>query len=298
MKTSPRILLPFNFTDGCVTALRYAYQFAGKVGADITLLHCSGSLKLTPTFKSHLLLRLRSFAERYASSYVTGTGVDPVIECVLKEGNLRENLRSAAEEVGASLVLSPADYLLQTLTEGEVVALPELVACPVLLVPEKATFTPLKEIVFTLDVTDTDASVMQTVQRLAQRFQAHLSLLHLHSKLDGVSFCQVQKASEKVKQELEYAHCSITCLEEEDLLEGLNDFAAPRIPDLFVMATRDTHLLHQYFSGRYRKTSAYHLHTPLLNLYQARRTACSGGCTHCNTSSHSHASEAAEATVG
>ncbi|MGV3539447.1 MAG: hypothetical protein ACO1OQ_06520 [Rufibacter sp.] len=295
MKASTRILLPFNFTEGCVAALRYAYQFAAKVSADITLLHCTGAQQLTPTFKTHLLLRLRSCAERYVSTYVTGTGTDPVIDYMLSEGDLRENLKSATDQMGASILISPAEYLLQTLREGEVISLPELVSCPALLVPERALFGPVREMVFTLDVSDTEASVMATVQQLAQRFNAHLSLLHLHSKLDGVSFCQVQKASLKLQQELTYGNCTITCLEEEDLLEGLNEFAAPLNPDLFVMATRDTHLLNQYFSGRYRKTSAYHLHTPLLNLYQARRTPCSSGCVHCNNNGKEPQRLAAEA---
>lgn len=280
--TSVRILLPFNFTDACVTALRYAYQMANHLGADITLLHTTGALQLTPTFQSQLLQRLRSFAERHGRQFSGGIGTEPLIECILKEGDLRKHLTQVVDEWGIDMLVSPADYLLAGLEQQEVVALPELVKCPILLVPSNAVFQPLKEIVFSLDVTDTNEAVMNRVQKLAQTFNAHLTLLHLHSQLDGVSFCQVKKAAATLKTELSYPNLDVVCQEEDDLLEGLNSFSGRLTPDLFVLATRDTHLLQEYFSGDYRKTSPGHLRTPLLNLYQARKTPCSTSCRHCN----------------
>jgi hypothetical protein len=279
---SPKILLPFNFTDACVTALRYAYQLANHISADITLLHCTGSLQLTPTFESQLLLRLRSFTERHARQFFGAMGKEPLVECVILTGELREHLAQQVEERDIDMLVTPADYLLAGLNQQEVVALPELVRCPLLLVPSKAVFQPLKEIVFSLDVTDTNEAVMSRVQKLAQTFNAHLTLLHLHSQLDGVSFCQVKKAATALKTELSYPNLDIVCQEEDDLLEGLNSFSGRLTPDLFVLATRDTHLLQEYFSGDYRKTSPGHLRTPLLNLYQARKTPCSASCRHCN----------------
>ncbi|AMM51764.1 hypothetical protein TH61_12065 [Rufibacter sp. DG15C] len=279
---SLRILLPFNFTDACVTALRYAYQFADHIGADITLLHCTGALQLTPTFESQLVMRLRSFAERHARQVTAGIGTEPLIECSIKEGDLRKHLTQLVDEWDIDMLVSPADYLLAGLEQQEVVALPELVKCPILLVPSNAVFQPLKEIVFSLDVTDTNEAVMKRVQKLAQKFNVHLTLLHLHSQLDGVSFCQVKKAAATLKTELPYPNLDIVCQEEDDLLEGLNSFSGRATPDLFVLATRDTHLLQEYFSSDYRKTSPGHLRTPLLNLYQARKTPCSASCRHCN----------------
>ncbi|QHL89188.1 universal stress protein [Nibribacter ruber] len=290
--STPRILLPFNFTDACVTALRYAYQFAAHLNADITLLHCTGDLQLTPTFESRLLLRLRSFSQRHASAFSKGLGTEPFIDCVIKSGHLREQLAQAVEEFQIDMLVSPAGYLLAGLAQEEVVALPDLVARPILLIPPKAQFTPLREIVFTLDVTDTDPLVLERVQKLSRTFNAHLTLLHLHSQLDGVSFCQVQKAATALQSQLEYSNKAIICQEEDDLVEGLNSLAGSMTPDLFVLATQDTHLLQEYFSGEFKKTNPCHLHTPLLNLYQARRTACSASCRHCNqTVSNAEATE-------
>ncbi|WP_207432013.1 universal stress protein [Sabulibacter ruber] len=278
MTPTPRILLPFNFTDGCVAALRYASHLATYLKADMVLLHCAGDSQLTPTFQSHLMSRLRSYTDRY----MPASGKTIIRFCVVRAGNLRENLPSVVENHNVNLLVASPEMLLENIGSQEVVSLAGFATCPVLLVPREAVFQPLKEIVFSLNVTDTDARVLEKVQKLARQFSAHLTLLHLHGNVGGLELCQYQKAASKLQSELSYPNVSIVCQEEEDLLEGLNDFSELYTPDLFVLATRDTHLLHEYFSGRYRKTSAYHLHTPLLNLYQARTTPCSGGCTHCN----------------
>ncbi|WP_165864998.1 universal stress protein [Rufibacter latericius] len=278
MKPNPRILLPFNFTDACVAALRYASQFASHLSADIVLLHCAGENQLTPTFQSHLMSRLRSFTDRYMAS----AGKTITRFCVVRTGSLRENLPSVVENHNVNLLIASPEALLEGTPPEEVLSLTDFASCPMLLVPREAVFQPLKEIVFSLDVTDIDAPVLDRIQILARTFSARLTLLHLHGNLGAVELCQVQKAASVLQGQLTYANSTIVCQEEEDLLEGLNDFSERYTPDLFVIATRDTHLLHEYFSGRYRKTSAYHLHTPLLNLYQARKTPCSGGCSHCN----------------
>ncbi|WP_181304058.1 universal stress protein [Rufibacter sp. XAAS-G3-1] len=279
MKPTPRVLLPFNFTDACVAALRYASQFASSIGADLVLLHCAGENQLTSTFQSHLMSRLRSFTDRYMPS----AGKSLTRFCVVRSGFLRENLPSVVENHNVNLLVASPEALLGNIAPGEVLSLTNFASCPMLLVPQQAVFQPLKEIVFSVDVTDTEASVLELVQRLARGFSAHLTLLHLHGKVGALELCQVQKAASSLQAQLTYPNTTIVCQEEEDLLEGLNDFSELYTPDLFVVATRDTHLLNEYFSGRYRKTSAYHLHTPLLNLYQARKTACSEGCIHCNT---------------
>ncbi|MBC3540104.1 universal stress protein [Rufibacter sediminis] len=278
MKPNPRILLPFNFTDACVAALRYASQFASHLSADLVLLHCAGETQLTPTFQSHLMSRLRSFTDRYMNS----AGKSITRFCVVRGGSLRENLPSVVENHNVNLLIACPEALLEGNDQKEVLSLTDFASCPMLLVPREAVFQPLKEIVFSVDVTDTDAPVLERVQKIARKFAAHLTLLHLHGNLGALELCQIQKAASALQGQLTYPNATILCQEEEDLLEGLNDFSELYTPDLFVIATRDTHLLNEYFSGRYRKTSAYHLHTPLLNLYQARKTPCSGGCTHCN----------------
>ncbi|MFA1772517.1 hypothetical protein ACD591_14545 [Rufibacter glacialis] len=294
MKPNPRILLPFNFTDACVAALQYASQLAAHLGADIVLLHCAGDTQLTATYQSHLMSRLGSFTDRYM-----GPALKSLTRfCVVRSGFLRENLPSVVENHRVDLLVANPEALLEDIAPGQVLSLPEFASCPMLLVPPQALFQPLKEIVLSVDLTDLDAGVLERVQKLARTFSAHLTLLHLHGNVEAVQLCQLQKAATQLRAELTYRNTTIVCQEEEDLLEGFNDFSELYTPDLFVVATRDTHLLHEYFSGRYRKTSAYHLHTPLLNLYQAHKTACSGGCTHCNTRERQLEQETVSAAQG
>ncbi|GAB2532127.1 universal stress protein [Rufibacter soli] len=277
MKPTPRILLPFNFTEGCVAALQYASQFASYLKADLVLLHCAGEEVLTPTFQSHLMTRLRSFTDRYmpmASHTITRF-------CVVRNGYLRENLASVVEYHNVDLLISSPEAFLGYKASGDVVSLKEFAGCPVLIVPQEVTFKPLRKIAYSLNFDDIDTSVIQKIQHLAQAFGASIILLHLHRKIETVTLCQFQKTAASLKTQFPEAPMSVVFQEEEDLLEGLNDFAEVHAPDLFVMATRDTHLVHEYFSGHYRKTRAYHLNTPFLNLYQARITACSGSCLHC-----------------
>ncbi|WP_197088630.1 universal stress protein [Rufibacter radiotolerans] len=260
-----------------MAALQYASQFASYLKADLVLLHCAGEEQLTPTFQSHLMSRLRSFTDRYMP-----LGAPTITRfCVVRNGYLRENLASVVEYHNVDLLISSPEAFLGYKASGDVVSLKEFAGCPVLIVPQEVTFKPLRKIVYSLNFHDIDTSVIQRVQALARPFGASIVLLYLHGKIETVELCQLQKKAARLKEQFPYAEMSAVFQEEEDLLEGLNDFAEGHSPDLFVMATRDTHLVHEYFSGHYRKTRAYHLNTPFLNLYQARITACSGSCLHC-----------------
>jgi hypothetical protein len=71
-------------------------------------------------------------------------------------------------------------------------------------------------------------------------------------------------------------------LEEEDMMEGLNDFAEQHPVDLFLISTQDSHLVQQYFEPAYQKTQSCQTYVPLLNLYQQKTKPCAGSCAYCH----------------
>jgi hypothetical protein len=96
----------------------------------------------------------------------------------------------------------------------------------------------------------------------------------------------IKKEGESLRQVLATSGSRFYLKEEEDLVEGLDEFADENAVDMYLLATRDTHLTHQYLKPVYRKTEAYHLSIPILNIYQDKKNACAGNCDHCHTSNY------------
>jgi hypothetical protein len=72
-------------------------------------------------------------------------------------------------------------------------------------------------------------------------------------------------------------------VEEEDMLEGISDFAEQQETDLLVLATQDDYLLQHLYAKPYFKTMAYQTLVPLLRFYQQKTKPCSGSCANCTS---------------
>lgn len=153
--------------------------------------------------------------------------------------------------------------------------------CPVLWVPEKAHYQPLEHLVFITDFTDQDPGVVEHVRALGQTLDARVSVVHFFTQEDRSRLTAIKKQGVALEVALGSQEASFCLVEEEDMIEGLQDYAGRQPVDLFVAATRDTHLTHQYLHSVYRKTQSCQLCIPLLNLFQEKKNPCAGSCVFC-----------------
>ncbi len=280
-----KFLLLTDLSDESVNTYRYGLQLANALKAEIVLLYCSPATALTMTEQFSYIQKLRSYADRFAQAVIEKVGKMPAVECFVTAGDPVVAIAKMVETTQVDLLVA-GEIFLENLKSETPLPLQQLVPCPVILVPAGVSFKKIKEVVFATDFTDQDVEVAKGICNLADELKGHVSFLHFYPKHERNRRAQILHKGEELAAQLS-CKTSLHLNEEEDLLEGMNDFAEKHRADLFVLATQDTHLLQQYFQQTYRKTQAYHTRIPLLNLYQERHAPCSASCTFCHAD-HTH----------
>ncbi|MBT9394913.1 universal stress protein [Hymenobacter sp. NST-14] len=277
----PTLLVPIDFTPASENALRYANKLALRLGADVVLVQAAPDAYLLPERQENALQRLRALAERLRYQQLTRqNGRRISYHYHLCSEPLPEGLQVLVQGYRASLVvagLTLTDCAAARAAGEPVTRLPELVSCPVLLVPP-GHHELARRVAFTADFARLDA--------------AHwLPRVAAFTRASGVCFDLVQfYAADRrewpaAQMALQHATALLPdatphLLPEEDLLEDFSEFAEQRQAQLLVLGTTDGCLTRRYFSPRYRLTAAYHLRVPVLVLPLARQPSAAR-CARC-----------------
>ncbi|WP_192821827.1 universal stress protein [Rufibacter sp. LB8] len=283
-----KILVLTDLSDNSVNAYRYAVEMACHQGADVLLVFSSNGAPMSMTDHYQYSQRLHSFAKRYACP--TRQRAQPQhLECLLSHDRWAEALPLLVQVHQPDLVIAGSEMLEVVQGEQQAWSLQYFEHCPVLWVPEKAEYKPIQHLVYATDFTDQDPAVVSQLKTLADLFRASVSLVHFYPKSDRNHLAEIKRQGEELRGLLKSSGATYLLMEEEDLIEGLQEVLEKQPVDLFVMATKDTHLAQQYTQPTYRKTQSCQTAIPLLNLYQQKLKSCAGSCSFCH---HEHESTA------
>jgi nucleotide-binding universal stress UspA family protein len=290
MSTAPhikRILLPLDLNDAGEHLLQYAGQLAQALGAELYLFHACKTADLTYTQQSSCIQKLRSFAERVFSSEFKSGKVAAPFDCVVRPGQITDSIQAVVQDYQIDLVLMDANaksQQAQTLDETNHAArIIGLLSCPVMLLPATARYKKLKHLVFATDFTDQEQAVLLRIADFAQQLKARLTLVQVYGEDEKVQVTGYLAAMQDLEKQLKGRKVALKLLEEDDVLEGISDFAELAAADMLILATQDNFLMERLFSNNYVKTMAYHTRIPMLTYRQHKRKPCSGCCQNCTS---------------
>jgi len=283
-----KILVLTDFSENSVNAYRYAVQLACQLEANILLVFSSNGQQISLTNQMQYSQMLYSFAKRYACDSRQKANPNH-LECLISGDSWPEAIPLLIQVHQPDLVVAGSNLLSQLQKKEEEITLQLFEQCPIIWVPEKANYQPLKNLVFVTDFTDQDPAVIDQVERFAQEVKASVTLLHFYARTDRNHLVEIKKRGAELHWLLRNTGAKYLFIEEEDMIEGLEDYAQHNPVDLFILATKDSHLTHHYFEPSYLKTQSCQTAIPLLNLYQERKKACAGNCSFCH---HDHAGDA------
>ncbi len=277
-----RVLVPVQFNKESEELLRYAGQLANALGAELLLLLASQANGLTFTQQSRYIQSLRSFGERLLMQQQITANV--AFDCVVRPGNLSDCIVSVIQDYKVDMVLMETCPLHQEEEQADpnhAAAIMEIVACPVMVVPCTARYQKLDNLVFATDFTDQEEHVLLKIAAFAKQVGAKLTLVQVYSQAERPQLCSYKTAMQKTQDLLKGHNVAFKLLEEEDVLEGISDFAEAAAADMLILATQDNYLMKRLFSSNYIKTKAYHTQYPILTFRQLKKKPCSGCCENC-----------------
>lgn len=272
-----KILCPIDFSDTSINALEFATEIAKKHHSSITLLNVFtekdfnrivGAEALGKTFKELLAMataKLKSLADAISN---LGDVKEPVLcDYRVELGSLTDQLMTLVKEehydyiiMGTTGISRGNGIFFGSQTEDVI----EKLTIPILCIPEGATFSGFKKLVYASDFAEEDKLAIQEVISFATIFDARVSVLHINQG-EGEQF--YRQYVEELSSFIQYKKISFVNREFKSSIGlGLDQYMQEENSDLLVVFKQHRSFVKSIFHKSLTKILAYSTDKPLLVL--------------------------------
>jgi len=259
------IIVPTDFSRNAQVALDFAINIANHFDAKIHLIH---SYEVHSRAGMMISLRdyIRTDAEESLGSEVSRVKTHllrhTALEAKAIEGNPVDLICTYAEQFKADLIVMGTKGAsgLKKIFMGSITAgLIDQAKNPVMAIPEEATYRPFQKITLALDITDSNTiESMRLLMDLSKAYKSILNILHVEKK--NAEATQPPEAGFYCPP-IPHAYYTI---ENNNVLEGIDEFLNQHQTDLLVMIHNERKLLDRIFNKSKSKEKAMNTTLPLL----------------------------------
>jgi len=275
MKT---IIAPTDFSEAAQSSVNYAAELSNLTKARLVLLHAFHP----PLVNTEVPVVIPSLDEIEKASLDTLRKMEISIrekfnnsfqvECVAKCGFAADEIEKFADEKKADLIvvgMQGAGFLEEKLIGSVTTLLISKSKCPVLTVAPKVNFRNIKKIAFACDYKKIkDDKILEPLKNLTHLFKAHIYILNVLPSLTTIPGVDEAVAGVRLEHALKEINHSFCTIENEDVVDGINDFVSKQNMDLVVMIPRKHSVLKNIFSEPNTKQMAFHTNIPLMTLHE------------------------------
>lgn len=271
------ILVPFDFSHHSRNALEYASQLAAKANAKLCIFHAYDrsevleGVKVATTVsamedtQAKLSKQFGLNRKNITGKVVQGEFIEEVLEFM--EGKNFDLIAVGTRGASGLKELLVGSYTVNLMQEVR--------GIPMLVVPEKASFNPLKNILLCSDLHEiADDDALDLVKVLAMMFEANVRLAHVEK---GKGHPTYEKVLEK-RREMHIFEPEVDCtykrIVASDFLSGIKYYMDKKGDnDLVAMVYREHSFIETIFGMNHTHEMAYHTTVPLLVLPESKESA-------------------------
>lgn len=274
MKT---ILVPTDFSRTAANAVDYAAELAQVTQSKLILFHAY-MLPVAPTetplpfptveMEKETLRDLHKIEKHIRSKHGNGISID----CQFTFGAPVDEIVEAAKKNKADLIvmgMQGAGFLAEKLIGSVTTFLMRKSTIPVLAIEHHVKFRSIEKIALACDYEQmNNKEVLEPVKAFAKLFNAHLYILNVVKEVEEIA--TVTKTVEEIKLNrlLESIPHSFHHAENEDVIEGINHFAAEEKIDMLVLIPKKHSMLYNLFHESHTKQMAFHTKVPVLAIHE------------------------------
>lgn len=192
----------------------------------------------------------------------------------VKHGTVKENITALVEEEQVDLVVignEEADAL-RDIFSGPVAAdVIEKSTCPVLVVPQQASFKPLRKIVFAVDKTGEPYQDGSLLIKLSDLFEAELHALHVLPKERASANAVAEEEVFPLKAWNAYKNVSYHIVLNNSIEEGISQFCREHRADMLVLGYHAENPWQHLRNVDFYQEKAYHTYLPVLFTHYKRQ---------------------------
>lgn len=266
-------LVATDFSLNAMHASDYATQLAAQLDAKIILMHAYeepvavSEYELSTihydTMKEYIVKRLQERKNELQQKH----GKEIPIECIACNNDLIGHIRKLYDERDARLLFigltgsGMANYFLGSNTLHIV----NQSGCPTVTVPPRASFKPIRKVVFACDLYDLETSVPAArIHRILTVLQAELKVLNIRKP-------DMLPASEsEIHQRLQFLFPGVPTgfqqLEHKNIIAGIKDYVRQEQADLVIVIPRKHDTLNTLLKTNHTKAMLFRSSVPILTI--------------------------------
>ncbi len=272
MKT---ILIATDFSNASRNAVEYGAELAYYAKAKLVLFH----VYHVPVVTTETPVVWPTLEDIEKDSVATLTtikndlliehGPELKIECVCKCGFALEELESYIGANRPDLIvmgMKGSGYLSEKLIGSTTTALIRNAECPVLVIAEKVKYSAVKRIVLATDFQELEhKTTLNPLKEIAKLFNAHIFVLNVVTdNRKSVDISGTVNDLISLEMALKDTDHTFHHLDNDNTVNGINDFIIKRNMDMVVMIPKKHSLLKSIFQEPFTKRMAFHTDVPLL----------------------------------
>lgn len=270
MKT---IIIPTDFSPAALNAVNYAADMAKAIDADLLLVHtffpfitysAVPTLIDTDVLKENAELSITQLKKQL--EHKCGNGLN--IKTTVKMGTFINELESVCEEIQPYAVImgsqgsAASDY--RFFGSHSVQAMQQL-NWPVITVPRGAQFSEVKKIGLAFDFeNEIDRDHLRGIKKMVQDFNAELHVLNISKKNQQTPHTVFESGF--LMEMLASVNHKYHFIVNENIDEGIIDFAEKNNLDLLIVMPKRHNLLDKLIHGSHTKQLVLHSHVPVMAL--------------------------------
>ncbi len=257
-----KILVPVDFSENSLNALRYAAAFAKGSDAAMIVMHVSDNEALDDELRGNLapdhlfeLLKKESWMSgiRMTSMVVNGSVEDAVLE------------HSMNQDVDLIVMgTQGAGSVSRTLVGTNTTKVVGKSRCAVLVVPAEAIFTPIKKVVLAVDLDHRTDLLVRDIIEMLKAINAAVLLVYVGKDPAGKMQRELSQLTEDLKKSSGYDRIVSKLIPSGEFPMSLESYAFDIEADIITMITHHRGVFESIFDPSETKLYSYHTSMPLL----------------------------------
>lgn len=258
------VIVPVDFSETSLNAAKYAAQLlTGHYGVSMILYHSySKASEAESVTESLEKLKSGLMAEHIVQMEVLAH----------EESDFVDGLEKAARHRKADLVImgiTGKSAIAQVFFGSNTLKMAERKVCPVLIVPESAVFSPIKNVMLTSDFKNTlNTTPSEPIKGFLEVFKPQLHIVNV----DNEHYISLTENYEAEKQELKKMFADYNpefyFMRLFDVDEAINLFADSRNIDMIIAIQKNHSFIGRLLNGSRTKTLTYHSKMPIMIMHE------------------------------
>ncbi len=258
------VIVPVDFSETSLNAARYAVQLlAGHYGVTMILYHSYGKAAEA----ANATQMLEDLKANLMQTHIVKMEV-----LAFEDNDFVDGLEKTARHRRADLIImgiTGKSAIAQVLFGSNTLKVAERKVCPVLIVPQEASFNPIKNVMLTSDFKSTiDTTPSVPIKDFLDVFKPQLHIVNV----DNEHYISLTENYEAEKQELKKMFADYNpefyFMRLFDVDEAINLFAESRNIDMIIAIQKNRSFIGKLLNGSRTKTLTYHSKMPIMVMHE------------------------------